>query len=104
MALDGYSTTIVSILCGMHCKQNINISHVLVIIFRLACGVDLVDRYVVIGGKGQDAGRKTTMYKDSGFYRSLPELVVGRAAHGCSQFQNGNGETVCLLLFLFFEN
>ena len=60
------------------------------------------DRYVVIRGQGQDAGRKTTMYKDSGFYKSLPEL--GRAAHGCANFQNGNGETVCLLLFIFFEN
>ena len=62
--------------------------------FSQSCGIDLGDRYVVIGGKDEAAGRKVTLYKDTGFYRSRPDLLVGRHGHSCSKFQDGNGETV----------
>ena len=48
----------------------------------------------MIGGKDEEAGKKVTLYKDTGFYRSRPDLLVGRFGHSCAKFQNGNGETV----------
>ena len=71
----------------------------MIIIFSQSCGVDLGDQYVVIGGKGEDAERKVTLYKDTGFYRSRPELLVGRYGHSCDKFQNGNGEMVSLTFY-----
>ena len=66
----------------------------IIIMFSQSCGIDLGDRYVVIGGKDKVAGRKVTLYKDTGFYRSRPELLVGRYGHSCAKFKQGNGEMV----------
>ena len=71
-----------------------------IIIFSQSCGVDLGDKYVVIGGNG--AERKVTQYKDTGFDRSLPELVIGRYDHACAKFRNGNGEEVSYIFWMFY--
>ena len=71
-----------------------------IIIFRRSCGIDLGDQYVVIGGKDESARRKVTLYKDTGFYQSRPELQVGRYGHSCAKFQQGNGEMVGLTTFI----
>ena len=72
----------------------------IIIIFSMSCGVDLGDKYIVIGGKG--AERKVTQYKDTGFDRSLPELLFGRYNHACAKFRNGNGEEVSLIFFQLY--
>ena len=65
--------------------------------FRQSCGIDLGDKYVVIGGKDEGARRKVTVYTDTNFYRSRPELQVGRYGHSCAKFQQKNGEMVGFL-------
>ena len=65
--------------------------------------------YLSIGGtrrKGKEAEKKVTLYKDSGFDRSLSELLFGRYQHACAKFLNGNGEEVSFILFnvLFLIN
>ena len=62
--------------------------------------------YFSIGGtKGYrtvGAEKKVTLYKDTGFDRSLSELLVGRYQHACAKFLNGNGEEVSFILFYVF--
>ena len=65
--------------------------------------------YLSIGGTGSrsvGADKKVTLYKDTGFDRSLSELLVGRYQHACAKFLNGNGEEVSFILFnvLFLIN
>ena len=50
--------------------------------------------------------KKVTLYKDTGFDRSLSELLFGRYQHACAKFLNGNGEEVSFILFnvLFLIN
>ena len=67
-----------------------------------SCGIDMGDQYVVIGGwdrENQIGLRKVRLYNDNGFVRSLPDLILGRYAHACARFQNGNGEMVSLIFF-----
>ncbi len=73
-----------------------------IIMFSRSCGIDLGDKYVVIGGKG--ARTKVTVYKETAFYRSRPELLVGRHGHSCVKFQQGNGKMVGFLnIFKIFS-
>ena len=75
-----------------------------IIMFSQSCGIDLGDQYVVIGGKDESARRKVTVYKDTSFYRSRPELQVGRYGHSCAKFQQGNGKMVGFLnIFKIFS-
>ena len=83
----------------MASKVDINIFKIInyIITFRQSCGIDLGDRYLVIGGLVNSVGgRKVTQYKDTGFDRILPDLTVGRYAHSCAKFQNEYGDTVGL--------
>ena len=62
--------------------------------------------YLSIGGttRSRSVGteKKVTLYKDTGFDRSLSELLVGRYQHACAKFLNGNGEVVRFILFYVF--
>ena len=60
--------------------------------------------YLSIGGTGSRSvpDKKVTLYKDTGFDRSLSELLVGRYEHACAKFLNGNGEEVSFILFYVF--
>ena len=62
-----------------------------------ACGVDMGDQYVVIGGGV--GSRNVTLYNDYGFVRNLPDLVLGRWNHACAGFQDINGDMVGVILF-----
>ena len=68
-----------------------------------ACGVDMGDQYVVIGGvdKTKKDGRRKTvvLYNDDGFVRNLPDVVIGRYHHACAAFKDRNGDMVGLILF-----
>ena len=87
----------------MASRVDINIFKIInyIITFSQSCGIDLGDRYLVIGGLVNSVGgRKVTQYKDTGivngFDRILPDLTVGRYAHSCAKFQNEFGDTVGL--------
>ena len=58
--------------------------------------MDLGDKYVIIGGR--NSLKKVTQYKDTGFDRSLSNLIMGRYSHACAKFLNGNGEQVGFIL------
>ena len=71
-----------------------------------ACGVDMGDQYVVIGGTlggklqpGVLGLKKVGLYNDDGFVRNLPDLVMGRYSHACAGFKDINGDMVGLILF-----
>merc|ERR1712156_1230501 len=64
-----------------------------------SCGVDLGDRYLVIGGLINNlGGTKVTQYKDGGFDRVFPDLIIGRYGHACAKFQNGNGDEAIMVI------
>lgn len=67
-------------------------------IYSESCGIDLGDKYVVIGGKG--AEKKVIRYKKNGFDRVLPELLVGRYGHACAKFENADRKKVLLLNYI----
>ena len=72
---------------------------VLTVISRDSCGIDLGEKYVVIGGVG--AERKVIQYGPTGFDRVLPELQQGRYSHACAKFENGERKMVSLFFFSF---
>ena len=63
-------------------------------IFSESCGIDLGEKYVVIGGR--EAERKVISYKNNGFDRVLPDLQVGRYGHACAKFENADGKQVSM--------
>ena len=73
------------------------------------------DLYVVIGGCEEEVGNcnrlgigqrighgKVTVYRDDGFVRNLPDLIMGRWDHACAGFQDINGDMVGVILFCSF--
>ena len=44
--------------------------------------------------------RKVGLYRDDGFVRNLPDLVVARFFHACAGFQDINGDMVGVI-FLY---
>ena len=60
-----------------------------------SCGIDLGNKYVVIGGKG--AEKKVIQYRKNGFDHVLPDLIVGRYGHACAKFENADGKKVFMV-------
>ena len=62
---------------------------------RLACGIELDDKFVVTGG----IYSKTTVaqYTEAGAVTYLPSLKTARYDHACSKFVNEDGDTVSSL-------
>ena len=66
--------------------------------FRLACGIELDDKFVVTGGKFSNT--KVAQYTEAGAVTYLPSLKTARYDHACSKFVNDKGETVSSSHFL----
>ena len=66
--------------------------------FRLACGIELDDKFVVTGGKYSNT--KVAQYTEAGAVTYLPSLKTARYDHACSKFVNDKGETVSSSHFL----
>ena len=66
--------------------------------FRLACGIELDDKFVVTGGKFSNT--KVAQYTEAGAVTYLPSLKTARYDHACSMFVNDKGETVSSSHFL----
>ena len=60
--------------------------------FRLACGIELDNKFVVTGGKFSNT--KVAQYTEAGAVTYLPSLKTGRYAHACSKFVTDDGYTV----------
>ena len=88
-----------------------------ILVFSRSCGVDMGDLYVVIGGwdiekngrygykkcPGCKGSRKVGLYRDDGFVRNLPDLIMGRFYHACAGFQDINGDMVSMILFCCYS-
>ena len=66
--------------------------------FRLACGIELDDKFVVTGGKFSNT--KVAQYTEAGAVTYLPSLKTARYDHACSKFVKDNGETVSSSYYL----
>ena len=64
--------------------------------FRIACGIDLGDRYVVTGVWQQ--WQRVAQYTLTGEVTYLADLQQGRYSHACTSFLDDNGVTVSLLV------
>ena len=62
---------------------------------RLACGIELDDKFVVTGGKFSNT--KVAQYTEAGAVTYLPSLKTERYDHACSKFVNEDGDTVSSL-------
>ena len=65
---------------------------------RLACGIELDDKFVVTGGKFSNT--KVAQYTEAGAVTYLPSLKTARYDHACSKFVKDNGETVSSSYYL----
>ena len=65
---------------------------------RLACGIELDDKFVVTGGKYSNT--KVAQYTEAGAVTYLPSLKTARYDHACSKFVKDNGETVSSSYYL----
>ena len=59
-----------------------------------ACGIDLVDSYVVTGGKDGSTYQTVARYSVRGEVRYLDNLQTGRYNHACSKFDDDAGHSV----------
>ena len=69
----------------------------------MACGVDLGESFVIIGG-GDPATDTVTQYSETGFVKDWSaRLNQARRRHACSKFVDNNGKNVCLDFFSIHE-
>ena len=71
-------------------------THHILLYHSRACGIDLGDFYVTIGGQGGSyTGLKmVTKYSKLGQSEDLPQLQTGRYHLGCSSYTDSNGNQV----------
>ena len=62
---------------------------------RLACGIELDDKFVVTGGLYSK--KKVAQYTEAGAVSYLQSLKTARYDHACSKFVNEDGDTVSSL-------
>ena len=67
--------------------------YIIIILLRLACGIQTDDTHYVITG-GPDSKKKVTRYTRTGDTKTMPELNIGRYYHACEKFVNDEGATV----------
>ena len=63
--------------------------------YRHACSIALGDEVIITGGVL--TSNTVSRYNKDGWLADLPELKVGRYAHGCTKYSSG-GEQVRLTL------
>ena len=66
--------------------------------FRLACGIELDDKFVVTGGYWTRS--YVEQFTEAGHEKWLPSLNEGRYDHACSKFVKDDGVTVSWSYYL----
>ena len=65
---------------------------------RDACGVELDDTFIIIGGHNiyapNEADKSVVRYSSRGVFEVLPSLTEGRYGHACSSYLSDNTERV----------
>ena len=60
----------------------------------MACAINLGSSVIITGGGYYGSPNKVSEYNENGWVSDLPDLLQGRAHHGCTYYDNDEGTKV----------
>ena len=72
-----------------------------IIIYSRACAIPDGESVVLTGGESGAIRSKVSRYNKDGWMEDLPDLNMGRWAHGCAGYKRGSEQVLLKIISLY---